>query len=178
MSLGLVMGHERRQLNRRLDAAEGYLQLGLPKNALRELGRVPTAFRGAFLFNQLRADALRQLDRHEDALDAYRRANYVCPDDVRVLTGMAWCFKRLGRIDRAIELAEEAYHAAPDEAWLLYNLACYCCIAGDKHAALSWLGRAIRMESSLRKLISAEEDFDALRDDPDFQFIAQTPDVV
>ena len=165
------MRQKRRQLTRRLDAAEGYLQLTLPVNALRELDRIPADYQSAFLFNQLKAEALRQLERYEEALDAYRKANYVCSDDVRVLTGMAWCFKRLNRIDRAIELAAEAYHAAPDQAWLLYNLACYFCIAGDKSRALSWLGRAVRMESSIRNLVSEEPDFDALRNDPDFQFL-------
>ena len=70
---------------------------------------------------------------------------------------------------------------------VLYNIACYYSLAGDKAQALSWLGRALRMETALRKqmteepefgrkslreLIPDEPDFDQLRNDPDFQYIA------
>ena len=47
----------------------------------------------------------------------------------------------------------------------------YYSLAGDKTQALSWLGRALRMKSSLRSLIADESDFDPLRDDPDFQYV-------
>jgi len=56
---------------------------------------------------------------------------------------------------------------------VLYNLACYFALASDKVHALSWLGRAIRMESSLRELIPDETDFDSLRDDADFRLIVE-----
>ena len=40
-----------------------------------------------------------------------------------------------------------------------------------KTQALSWLGRALRMDASYRQLIDDESDFDPLRHDPDFQMI-------
>ena len=64
-----------------------------------------------------------------------------------------------------------AYQFHEDEPIVLYNLACYFALAGDKPQALSWLGRAIRMESSLRELVPDETDFDELRRDADFQMI-------
>ncbi|NOX54523.1 MAG: hypothetical protein GXP27_08805, partial [Planctomycetes bacterium] len=45
-------------------------------------------------------------------------------------------------------------------------------LAGDKDGALRWLGRALRMDPSLRELIPEETDFDPLRNDPDFRFVA------
>jgi hypothetical protein len=87
---------------------------------------------------------------------------------------------------------EEAYRAHPKVPVVLYNIACYHSLAGDKRQALSWLGRALRMEASLRKLvpddpdlqalalrtslrdlIPDESDFDSLRNDPDFQYLAR-----
>jgi hypothetical protein len=64
-----------------------------------------------------------------------------------------------------------AYQFHEEEPIVLYNLACYFALAGDKAHALSWLGRAIRMESSLRELVPDETDFDQLRQDADFQMI-------
>ena len=49
--------------------------------------------------------------------------------------------------------------------------ACYFALAGDKAHALSWLGRAIRMESSLRELVPDETDCDQLRQESDFQML-------
>lgn len=66
---------------------------------------------------------------------------------------------------------EQAYQASPKQPIVLYNLSCYFSLAGDKAQALSWLGRALRIEPTLRELIPDESDFDPLRNDPDFQFV-------
>lgn len=157
---------------RRLEAAEGYLALDMPDHALHELEGVPDPEQCSYEVNLLRGEALRQKREHEAALRFYRRALDECPADVSVLMGMAWCYKRTGRLNLAIETMEQAYKASPDEPVVLYNLACYHALAGHKTQALSWLGRALRMEQALRKLIPAESDFDRLRDDPDFHFVA------
>ena len=59
------------------------------------------------------------------------------PENVGLLMGMAWCYKRIDRLSRAIDSMEEAYRAHPDEAVVLYNLACYFSLAGNKPKALS-----------------------------------------
>jgi Flp pilus assembly protein TadD len=91
------------------------------------------------------------------------------PDNVSLLMAMAWCYKRTDRLDRAIEAMEHAYRVSPKQPIVLYNLSCYWSLAGNKTQALSWLGRALRMDESLRKLIEDEQDFDPLRRDPDFR---------
>ena len=161
---------------RALEAAEGYLALDMPDHALRELVRLndPDASRPALY--ALRGEALRQKEDWDQALKAYETVLADDPADVSVLMGMSWCYKRTDRLSRAIEATEQAYEAAPEEPIVLYNLACYHALNGDKSQALSWLGRALRMESSLRKLIPNESDFDRLRNDPDFQFVAQAHD--
>ena len=73
---------------------------------------------------------------------------------------------------------EEAYHSDPEQPIVLYNMSCYFALAGNKAQSLSWLGRALRMEAGLRKLIDDETDFDGLRDDPDFQLIVGALDNV
>lgn len=159
---------------RRLEAAQGYLALDMPDHALREMRRIDNPQEVRFDFCQLKGEALRQKRRHEEALNAYRQALEENPDDLGVLMGMAWCYKRLDQLPRAIQTMEQAYQAAPREPVVLYNLACYFALAGDKTQALSWLGRAIRMEPALRQLIPDETDFDPLRNDSDFQFIVNS----
>ena len=84
---------------------------------------------------------------------------------------MAWCYKRTDQLPKAISAMERAYRIAPQESIVLYNLACYWSLAGNKTQCLSWLGRALRMNTVLLDLIATESDFDPLRHDPDFQHL-------
>jgi Flp pilus assembly protein TadD len=165
------MGGVRTLRERRLEAARGYLTLDMPDHALRELDAIADREACAFAWHQLRGEALRQKRDFYQALDAFQEALALEPDDVSVLFGMAWCYKRIDRLNGAIRMMERAYHAAPHQAVVLYNLACYHALAGHKKQALSWLGRALRMDASLRRLLAAERDFDGLRNDPDFRFV-------
>ena len=162
---------------RRLEAARGYLALGMPTHALRELAVIDPVAVDRLPVDLLRGDCLRESGRHAEAVQAYRRALANTPRDVAVYIGLGCCYKRLDQLPKAITAMEEAYRIAPREPVVLYNMACYYALQGDKNLALSWLGRALRIEASLRKLIPDEHDFDQLRHDPDFRFVAGIRDV-
>ncbi|MFN0196223.1 MAG: tetratricopeptide repeat protein [Planctomycetaceae bacterium] len=171
------MNASRQIVERYLEAARGYIELDLPDQALEELGKVAGIERYAFSYHQLRGDAYRQRREHDQALTEFMLAHEECPSDLSVSLGMAWCLKRLDRLDQAVDVMLQAYKDHPKEPIVLYNLACYYTLAGQKSDALSWLGRALRMESSLRTLIDDESDFNPLRSDPDFKFLTRrTPD--
>ena len=155
-----------------LTAAEGYLMLDLPEMALDALNEIADPYRAPFQVHFLRGEVYRQLQEHKAALIEYQQAYALKSADVPLLMAMAWCFKRTGQLTRAIYVAEHASRLSPQEAVLLYNVACYWSLAGNKAQSLSWLGRALRMDKGLRKLIAEESDFDFLRYDPDFQRMA------
>jgi tetratricopeptide (TPR) repeat protein len=161
----------KRHGKRLLEAARGYLMLEMPDHALRELRRIDSSDGNLFDICQLKGESLRQKKEHDEALAVFSRALEERPDDLTVLMGMAWCYKRTGQLSNAISTLEQAYQSSPKEPIVLYNLSCYFSLAGDKIQALSWLGRALRMEPALRDLIQDESDFDPLRNDPDFQFV-------
>ena len=164
--------------DRELAAAEGYIALGMYAHALAALDKIADPQEAAFSVNFQRGDALRHLERHDEALIALHRAFDEKPDDVDLLMTMAWCYKRTNQLPRAITSMERAYRIKPKEAVILYNLSCYWSLAGNKTQALSWLGRALRMDNELRRLIDDEPDFDSLRNDPDFQLIIRAVDRV
>lgn len=163
---------------RHFEAARGYLTLEMPLHALRELEQVQLSPECAFEYHRLSAEALRQNREHELALDAYRMALAERQNDLSIFLGMAWCYKRVDQLPRAIAAMQDAYAIAPRQAIVLYNLACYYSLMGNKPKALSWLGRALRMQGDLRRLIPDESDFDQLRNDPDFQFVANAHKIV
>lgn len=166
--------------DRELAAAEGYMTLGMYSHALAALEKIVDPQDAAFAFHYRRGDALRHLGRHDEALLALHRAFDLKPDDVDLLMTMAWCYKRTNQLPRAITSMEQAYRIKPKEPVILYNLSCYWTLAGNKTQALSWLGRALRMDKNheLRRLIDEEPDFDTLRNDPDFQAIIRAVDTV
>lgn len=158
---------------RSLEAAQGYLMLELPDAALRELRTFDNDADTPTACWQLRAEAYRAKADWDESLRCFERVLPNVEDPVETLMGMAWCFKRIGRLDKAIDAMRQAYQASPKQAIVLYNLACYFSLAGEKDEALSWLGRALRLDHSLRKLIPKESDFDPIRNDLDFQYLMQ-----
>jgi tetratricopeptide (TPR) repeat protein len=169
-----MVSNARRIRERKLAAACGYLELELPERALRELDEIADPETIRCEFHQMRGEALRAARRFEEALVDYSRALEEKPDDLGLLMAMAWCYKRSNQLARAISAMEQAYRAHPKEPCVLYNIACYYSLAGEKSQALSWLGRALRMDSSYRERIPQETDFDPLRNDPDFRYMTET----
>ena len=157
-----------RRTKRRMDAAQGYLMLDLPDRALRELDEILRSDEVTYEYHLLRGEALRAKSDHPAALDSFHKALQIRPDDLGSLMGLAWCFKRIDLLDQSIETMLRAYESHKDVPVVLYNLACYYSLAGEKDLALSWLGRALRMDRGFTKLVPRETDFDRLRDDPDF----------
>ena len=167
------MSADARRQERQLEAARGYLILNMPDHALKELRSITQHDDHQHELHCLRGEALRQKTEFHAALDAFLQADRERPDELDVLMGIAWCLKRTDRLQDAIETMEHAYDVAPEEPIVLYNLSCYHALNGDKQNALSWLGRALRMDGSLRKLIPSEHDFDGLRSDPHFQMMTK-----
>ena len=160
----------RKQLERQ---AEGYLELGMPQQALETLARLhgPAEQSPRALF--LQGESLRCLLRHEEALVLLRRAAHLEPANVQIWLAMGWCYKRTARLDLAIHALERALEAAPSDALLHYNLACYHSLAGGKRRALSYLAQAFALDPEYRGLVDTESDFDPLRNDPDFQALTR-----
>lgn len=161
------------QAKRAIESAQGYLLLELPDAALRELRLFVTSAETPLAAHQLRGEALRMRGDFEEALKNFEIVLAEKEDDISLLMSMAWCFKRIDRLDRAIAAMKHAYQCSPKEAVVLYNLACYYSLAGEKEEALSWLGRAIRLDASFRVQVAKETDFDPIRNDPDFQYLMQ-----
>lgn len=156
------------QIQRRLSAAEGYLELGMADQALSELHPLSHIPAVEYDYHRLLGECHRAQKNWAAALVEFERCDRLQPESLDVLMGMAWCYKRLDRLPDAIATMQTAYESHRDEPIVLYNLSCYYSLAGNKPQALSWLGRALRMERRLIELVPKESDFAPLRDDPEF----------
>jgi tetratricopeptide (TPR) repeat protein len=169
-----------------LRRATGYVELGellisaeeaapaaavtVLRRALAELAVLPESLRQQPLASLLEGEALRALGEWQSAIPPLLRATAGGRRGGRLEAwmGLGWCWKRLGRIEAAIDALGEGLTAFPEQPILHYNLACYHSLAGDVQAAIDHLTRAIEIDGRFRDLTGAERDFDAIRADPRF----------
>jgi tetratricopeptide (TPR) repeat protein len=67
--------------------------------------------------------------------------------------------------DRAVDIMSRALEAHPDNANVLYNLACCEALAGRRDEALVHIARASELDPRMRKWAATDSDLDSIRDD-------------
>jgi hypothetical protein len=70
--------------------------------------------------------------------------------------------------DKAIEVLAAAHAEFPDDATVLYNLACAESMSDRKADALDHLRRSVEGGERFRELAMTDSDFDPIRDEPEF----------
>ncbi|MEE3284364.1 MAG: hypothetical protein VX311_07245, partial [Planctomycetota bacterium] len=120
---------------RRIEAAEGYLMLEMPDQALRELrmveARLGTTETHHTTIARLRGEAFRLKRDFEEGVRQFLVAQHFAPEDLEISIGLAWCLKRTDRLEEAIDVMMAAYQFHDEEPIVLYNLACYFTLASD-----------------------------------------------
>jgi tetratricopeptide (TPR) repeat protein len=164
----------RHRLQRTRCEAEGYLELGMPTQALQSLHRHDNDVRSDAHSCYLLGESLRELCRYDEAIAPFRRSLELIPDDIHTCMALGWCYKRVGQLDLAIEALECALLVEPGEAILHYNLACYWSLVHDRHLALQHLAEALEIDGNFRDLVHGEPDFDPLRCDPLFRSLTES----
>jgi len=148
-------------------AADGWLDLGLPGEALRELDRLPEAIRRSLIAANLswRAHATRH-----DWTQAWAVADQMVadhPDDASGWLHRSYTLHELRRTREATEALLPAVAKFPTHPVVPYNLACYACQLGDADAARRWLAEVVRLKgvAYLRDLAMDDPDLAVLRDE-------------
>lgn len=96
------------------------------------------------------------------------------PGDARALYMGANGLVALGERDRGLEWADRALAIDPEEAMLLYNIACIKSMALAKEQALDCLERSVRAGLTLRGWLLHDTDLDPIRDDPRFEAVIRS----
>ena len=165
--------HDRIRRQQLVLQAEGYLELGMADHALDVLSRYGDQDSLPAHALYLKGQSLRELGRFREALEPLWQAAQGTPDNISIWLALGWCYKRTGKLDRAIESLEEALEIEPRDALVHYNLACYWSLARNKRQALACLARAFELQEEYRNLVADESDFDPIRDDPAFQALTR-----
>src|SRR5262245_5850731 len=109
----------------------------------------------------------------ESGYDSRRHPWVRLPDTVSRYAPELWDPVRpvyqAGRYDEAAALGRDLIEARPDQAYLVYNVACCESLAGRTDEAVALLGRALGMWDGFRDMAREDSDFDAIRAEPAFE---------
>lgn len=89
-------------------------------------------------------------------------------EEANRLIGKSVAAYQAGNIDEALKLITQAHEAEPRDTIVLYNLACFNALAGNKDDALNWLEKAVDGGFHDPGKISSDTDLKSLREDPRF----------
>jgi serine/threonine protein kinase/Tfp pilus assembly protein PilF len=129
----------------------------------------------------LRALAIEGTGEHEQAQMAYRRALDALelqldlnPEDTRALTLGAGCLARLGQGTKSVEWIHRADSIDPDDAVIVYAIACVYGILEFREEAIKYLKRAVQAGFGNFGWIENDPDLERIRNDPRYQSIIKS----
>ena len=135
---------------------DDYQSLNLLGLCYRSMGRLDDA-------REARANSLRVIEHH---LEFH-------PDDVRAIYMGAHALCETGDRARSLEWAAHALALDPEEASVLYNLACTYSLLGEEDKALDCLDNAFQHGFGHRDWFEKDPDFAPIRSHPRFQMLMQ-----
>src|SRR5947208_177323 len=118
----------------------------------------------------LSMDALAKLGRDDEILEAARQGIKLAdahlelnPDDARAWYLSAAALVRLGQTEQALERGRRAFAVDPEDAGVLYNLACTYALAGSNDQAIEHLNKAVQNGFGQREWLEDDSALDSIR---------------
>lgn len=146
------------ELQRALEAVDGYLSLGMPEEALKELNeaKIDDQFETATLRARIRV--LLHLKRWKDAEALSERGISMHPEENEFMVQRAFALHQLKRGDEAAGVILSAPHWIRQTGILHYNLACYEAKLGDIALARQCLQAALELNSGFKSNVRTDPD--------------------
>jgi predicted Zn-dependent protease len=147
---------------RTLTAVQGYLELGMCREALKELQTLPADLRSKPLVLELETVVLIRAHRWKAAARAAKHLCKIQPDLPAGYIHLAYCLHEMGETAAARQTLLCGPSALEKEGTYFYNLACYDAVLGDIDAARKHLARSIRIDKRFRDFAKTDRDLVAL----------------
>lgn len=152
--------------DRRVQAAQGYLELGLPQEAHEEIESIEPRMRALTAVLALRVAIFQTLGQWKQLAAV---AGELCarqPGEPQWPLSLAYATRREHSLPAALAVLTEAVGRFPGEAVIHFNLACYEAQLGRLDLARRRLAEAIRLEPACRAMAAADPDLAPLREKP------------
>ncbi|HWB58087.1 MAG TPA: hypothetical protein VG733_01280 [Chthoniobacteraceae bacterium] len=150
------------ELQRALEAVDGYLQLGMPDEALQELNdaKINDQFETATLRARIRV--LLHLKRWKDAEALSEKGISLHPEENEFMVQRAFALHQLKRGEEAAGVLLSAPTWIRQTGILHYNLACYEAKLGDMTLARQCLQAALELNSGFKNNVRTDPDLRTL----------------
>ncbi len=148
---------------RRIIAAQGYVELGLFAEAEAELSPLPAAMRERVDVVEILLLCLMGRRRWEEALALATRLCRLEPSEPGGFIHAAFCLHEMGKTEEAVEILSNGPASLRTKAVYYYNIGCYHARLGHYDQSLSYLERAFEMDGDLRQHAKRDRDLDCLR---------------
>jgi tetratricopeptide (TPR) repeat protein len=143
---------------KRITAAQGYHELGLWREAWRELDGLSDAAQHRPDVLEMRILILINEQKWREALGLSRQLAEVAPQEEGGWVHAAYCLHELGRTREAIQALLAAPPSLRDKAIFHYNYACYSCVLGQIDAAREALQRSFVLDKRYRDFALSDRD--------------------
>ena len=150
-------------IERKIIAAQGYVELGLFAEAREELGALPENVFDRTDVIELTVLLLMGEHRWEEALAHARQLCEAEPDEPGGFIHAAYCLHEMGRTREAIDVLVRGPASLQGKAVFFYNMGCYRARLGEVDAAVEMLQAAFSKDESLRRAARRDPDLDAVR---------------
>ncbi len=150
-------------LERRILAAQGYVELGLHAEAREELSHLPQDAAERVDVIELMLLSLMGEQRWTHALALTQKLCTLEPGEPGGFIHAAYCLHELGRTEEALDLLSRGPAALRTKPVYYYNLGCYLACLGQDEKALRLLKQSFEMDGSLRSHARKDPDLDGLR---------------
>ena len=148
---------------RHILVASGYRELGMLEEAAQALEEIDPEDRA-------RAEVLGARVEYYLAAQNWRMAAGLTkhlveaePENAGWWINLAYATRRTESIEKAEALLQRARNLHPDNAVIVFNLACYACVTGRTDEAKSLLKQAVALDDKIRALALEDDDLKSLR---------------
>ena len=141
--------------------AMGFLELGMPEDALAELDGLAGSHSLAL---HLRVDALFRLKEWQEAAAICLPMTEQEPSDPGWWIQAAYAQRRARSVQEAEMILRAGLTRHPADALMLYNLACYACVQQRHDEARDWLGKALSIDPrQMGAMAAGDPDLEGIR---------------
>ena len=151
-------------MQRELNAAIGYLELGMLEEAAGELENLSPEDRTSSEVLGVRMEIYRSAKKWSLMEVVARELWKRYQDEPIYLNNLAWVVRRQESIEAAQTILLEGFERFPNDAMTNYNLGCYACLLGDMDNAKRFVGEAIKLDSKYKLMALDDGDLEPLWD--------------
>ena len=149
---------------RQLQAAIGYLELGMALDANDEIEAIDPAKKTLSEVLAVRVEIFRALSKWELMEVVARQLAFQQPDEPQNFISLAFATRRAIGVQEALAVLARVANRFPTCATILYNLACYAAVFGHLDVARNRLAEATKLEPVYRQMALKDPDLSTLHD--------------